>query len=245
MRIRFVLMAAACWLCAPLGWGGHAIPAVFKDFSSKPPSQYTAVIRINGGLINIHTAGFSGESTDLRYAAGENIIRHVNHTSHEYVELNAETLGRASEWMKGALDTLQETWSGTPSAPAAPSITRQEGLWPLNGMSCSKYRITFEKDAFQDVWLADWKQAGLSRSEFQAVMKMALAYERMASTLGALPFLSRIPVKELNRLDGYPVLIKQVEQGKLRYEILLERPSARAWPPELFQVPKGYKRTWF
>ncbi|HBA83671.1 MAG TPA: hypothetical protein DCZ95_06205 [Verrucomicrobia bacterium] len=243
----------AVLLVSPACQAGYEIRCVFKDFVSSRPSQYSAPMRLDGGKINVNTSQFSGEPTELLYAVGSKSIRLVNRASGEYSELNEETLGRAADMVQSTLDYVMGTASdesqGAPSGnPRAPAIAEVKGAWTVNGMTCRRYKAAFGGQLTQDIWVADWAAAGMKSADFKVVNLLAGSYDRIMKSSNMIPsldFMVYIPVSGLNRMNGFPVLIKQYRKGALQYEILLSRPVFKKMPASLFQVPEGFRKVWF
>jgi hypothetical protein len=247
-----VLIICGVFLASPICYAGYEIRAVFKDFASARPAQYTTVLRLEGGKANINTSQFTGEATELLYGAGDRIIRLINRSSAEYSELNEESLGRAADMVQSTLDYVREKVSGESQASMAqeraPVISEVKGAWTVSGLTCRRYKVTYGNQMSQDIWMADWAATGIKNTDFKVVNLLAASYDRLMKSSELMPamgFMVNIPTRGFNQLNGFPVLIKQYRKGALQYEILLSRPAIKKLPASLFQIPSGYRKVWF
>ena len=238
------------WLWAQAVCAGEVmeVGVVFKDFVAQPAGQYRATLWMNERAVKIDTSRFTGGKTELIFLRAGAILYHVDHAAREYMEIDAGRMERAGEQMRAFLDGLKEKIGYAGAASSARDVSRvaaESGTWDVAGMTCRKHGVYSGAEKMQEVWAAAWKDAGIEERDMAALRELTRTYDQLFRQLNVmLGGFAAIPCDGINRVPGYPALIKQWSGKHLDYEIQLARPRRSRRADGFFALPEGYAKTW-
>jgi hypothetical protein len=245
---RILLPFGVVALSAVCASGAHRAKMVVRDYSGAQTFAYVSALTFTPSALHVDTHTFSGSETAaaLIYRMDQHKIWHVEHGDTSYVEINEKAMALLSTGVNKAIEVMdalfgEEEASDPPALASRPTGATRQVL----GITCREFEITRGGLRVQTVWLASWASVGLSPERFAAVRGLARSSDQVLAALAAAPLLEGVPEVPLSGvagLDGYPVLIRHYEGGRVMYDILLHVPETADIGPDLFQVAPGYRR---
>ena len=224
---------------------GHAIGVKVTDHTAGSAVTCRTRLLLSGSRLKVDTSPFTGDASTLYYAAYKDTVWQARHSDRTYVEINSRTVAGMGESLRSAYDRL----SGREPEPEPDLDVRATAKTAkIGGLPCRRFEVRAGGRLLQEVWAATWRAADIDAAAFATVRQLALSYERIMSALGETPTLrgmSRIPVAGIARIDGYPVLIRHFEGGRLAFELQLDAPAQQPIDPATLDPPAGYRRVLF
>ncbi len=206
---------------------------------------------LDGPWIKIVTTPFTGQPSDILFNADTGILRQLYHTDRAYFEVNGRTLQRVGSGMQAAVDYVKIAL-GRPATNAATAAAAWKARHPgteqtLAGLRCVAVEWHRPPAGFQEWWLAPWPAAGMTRAEFEPVIRLGRFYEGIMAALDYCPWaagLPRFPLAGLTGASGYPVQSRYTEAGRPLCALSLAAPKSGPLNAQVFAVPAGYKRVY-
>ncbi|MGQ9663042.1 MAG: hypothetical protein ACUVWX_12005 [Kiritimatiellia bacterium] len=190
----------------------------------------------------------AASSQEFIYVAGDghNIV--IDHATHSYYEFSATAvtgIGKVRSAARSLRTRLRELfgWEEAPENELSIQATPQTAA--LCALSCRRYVVRRGDTPLQEIWVAAWRDAGLSAKELDTLRDFLHTYE---STLPALLRLAGcevtndLPLSGLLRVPGYPVFVRYFGDSASTYTVTLSRPRTAAIPAQHFQPPGRYSR---
>ena len=143
------------------------------------------------------------------------------------------------EMMKKMMASRMQGMMAEPEAPAEVRKTSETGT--TNGYAWTKYEVVQGDRKVREFLVADRSSLKVEASTFDAFRQMAAFFENLTDSLGAgMGPAVRNPFDEASRLDGFPVVVREFEDGTLMGSTELEGLETAPVAPDLFENP-GYK----
>ncbi len=242
-------MAAALRSPAAEGW---TITATVEDLTATPAETYRAVLTLSGQNLRIDTSDFTGEATYLLMTAHNDNILHLNAATLTWQRIDERKLaqvGKHAETIQGYFRKQAGNWTDQPVVEARLDVRRMEETRTIYGLRSRKYEIWTGPDTKErQAWVVPWSQAGLEKTAFQKVRKLAVLYETVKYIPGVQLTLAngeRVSLEGVPEIDGYPVLVEHLVKGRVVCRMQLGKPRKTAVHESAFIVPDDYKLRWF
>ncbi len=114
----------------------------------------------------------------------------------------------------------------------------------IDGKSCRVFALTRAGETQGDVCLADWKTAGVKRSELAVFDELAVFMREFLQQLGGAPAaaLSQQPFEVFGELAGFPLETRKLRNGEVTSRTRFVAVEKSSLHRNLFEPPPGYTR---
>jgi hypothetical protein len=128
------------------------------------------------------------------------------------------------------------------NTPLPTPVTKNTGIRDnKEGYPCVKFETFLEGKKIRETWTTDYKNIDGGDEARNAFEGMNNFTERIKDNLGAM-LGGNSPYKEMNLVNGFPVITREFEGGALENESVLKKTYRRTIDPDAFEPPSGYKR---
>jgi len=234
-----------------------------KDLSTDPPQVESQQMFI--GVDRFRASGSTQATGPVVtiYRADKNLIWILDEEHKTYMELDKQTmhmmvakLDEAMDQMDKALEQLspeqrkaaEEIVKGKAPAAAeaaAPSIEFKStgAKQTINGHPCTRYDCNIDGKKTSEVWVTSWGEAGVTQETLAVFKNLAGFFDQ---TLESSPLLreqmnqSVAMLGEIEKLKGFPILVRTFEDGKATQETLFKSIEPQKVDPSLYEVPAGF-----
>jgi len=262
---RLVLsITAAIALLAP-AHAGIVIRSESRDLRNGASTTTAQEMRLEGNKLMMQIADpAAGGGFSTIFRGDVNTLYQVQHDRRSVTEIDGESLRQVGQQVNSAMQQMQERLAGMPpeqramleklmkgsmpqagepAAPAVPEIRPGGEKQQVDGVECRKYEIYYDGSKTAEIWAAPWAAVGLHPNDFEAIRSLSAFYESVVGSMGNLPFARHIqqsPLRNIDKLDAYPMLIRRFEDGAAVEETRLGKPERRALDAAQFELPAGY-----
>jgi len=227
-----------------------------------------ARMRTEGDRLRIDMAAPpSGQgASSLVFDANAQVLRILRHDDESYVEIDRQTADQIGATMAAARKKMQEQLAKMPPQQRAlMEKMMQGGAIPLpnpdapkkavpleakpsgetddvGGTACTVYALTRGGESKGDVCVAAWDAVGIAPSDIAVLKKLGAFQRKMTEALaGSIPGAEQ-PFELLERVDGFPLRTRRLEDGKVVSETYFEDLTQRDVPADAFAVPADYTK---
>ncbi len=212
-------------------------------------------LRIEGGA----------SATIIIYRSDKQTLWNIHPDTKTYVEMNASTVAETTTRMKEAMARMDAQLSQLPPErrknaeklmaamfasqvqPSMPNVTIKTSntTRTIQSLNCRLLEVFQGKTKTGEYWVTDWKNIPISASDFTIFSEMGTFFSKILAPLQNNPVLKGIvknPYQAFDKIDGFPILIRRLEDGKAVSETHFQNIQKTAHPNTHFDVPKGYKK---
>lgn len=270
MKVLAVLAALVIGAQSPL-WAGHVFEYQTRDLRRSAERVLETEIAIEGSQMKIDNAEVLDNRVSFLFdrAAGDLVL--VNHGSERYLPIDQATIDSLAEQVDDALAQLDEQLAALPedqreaframlegglgaaldeegADTAEATVHKTETRAEKQGFPAVKYEVREGRKVVTELWVAD--PARIEGGQEAAAMLRAMATQ-FEDTLGALR--SRlgafgdalegveVPYRAMREIDGFPVLMRTFEDGKVLQETVFLGVETRELRPVTFRPPRSYE----
>jgi hypothetical protein len=255
--------AAAAVLLAGSARADLVVSMERKSMRTDAPVTETQQMSLSGDKLTA-TAEERGRPTQIIWRGDKQALYSLDPAAKTYYEIDKATMAAVNEQVNGAMKSMQEQMAkmtpeqraqvekmmgGMPNmggqAAAAPAVeVKATGdKQTVQGYPCTRYDVLLGGKKSSEMWVASWGAVKIDKSDIQALTSMNSFFEEM---LKGNPMLGKLSTSSsfqgLDRVDGFPVLIRHFDGDKVIEEMTLKGVERRAVPAGSFDVPAGYTR---
>lgn len=231
----------------------------------------TSTISVQGPNLKMEIqSGRKGDEGEVIFRGDRKQMVVVDHDSKSYMVMDEAALQAIGGQMQQAMKEMEKALEGldpeqrkmaeqmmkgrmggaAPGAPARPRIEfrRTSERATHAGYPTVRYDMLRDGEKVEEMWVTDWSNLEGSGEVKEAFEGMAAFYrdlmdslQQMAGPMGAM-FGDDNPMERFSEIDGFPVLSRSFEGGKLESETVLKSADRRTLDPSEFEPPAGYKR---
>jgi hypothetical protein len=261
MRIRGLVVFAIC------GWtmacqAGLVINMESRDLREGKAAQ-TMKMYISGKMINMDVVTEEHKGTTI-FRGDKDLFWTIDHQNKEYTEITRETMEAMGRSMGAALDQMKEQMANMPAEQRAmmeqmmqgqTEMMNQAASKPLTlkktgkkkkigGFACTLYECYQGEEKVREMWMTDWKGITGGTEATEAFEAMSRFFKSLVETHKNSPFAQMLdnPYAQANTVNGFPVLVTEIENGVAAYETLFKGIEKMSVKADIFEPPKGYKR---
>jgi hypothetical protein len=205
-----------------------------------------------------------GASTVI-FRGDKDLLWVIDHEKKSYTVLDKETLEEVSGKMDAMMKQMEEQLAKLPPEQRKMIEEQMKGNLPggqevkmpsvevkktgrkdkIAGHSCVLHEVLVDGEKDSEVWVASWGDVGVTEDDFQAFRDMAGFFESMFESSSFLQqgVDQAQPFQIMDEVDGFPVLIRDIENGEIESETVLRSIDKRSLGSEVFEIPEGYKET--
>ena len=196
------------------------------------------------------------------YRADKNLLWILDEEHKTYMQLDKQTMTMMVAKLDEAMDQMQKMMENLPpeqrkavedavkeKAPAAKAAAARIDFkstgakQTINGHPCVQYNCTIDGEKNSEVWVTSWGEAGITQETLAVFKKLAGFFDQ---SLESSPLLrqqinqSVALLGEIEKLQGFPILVRTFADGKPSQETLFKSIETRKVDPSLYEVPAGF-----
>jgi hypothetical protein len=236
-----------------------------KALAMDPPTLVTHRISLAADRMALHSEA-DGKATDFVFRGDQKLLWMIEPASKAYMQVDEASVKALAAQVGPMMEEMQERLAKLPPEQRATmeEILNMKAKGPeqpepkielrstgakekIAGYDCSRWDVLRDGTKTSEVWVTSWKAAGATKQDF-AVLKQFSEFTKMLHAASpATRNLSRDGdlISEMDRVDGFPVRIRQFEGQDLASESTLEAVESQKIAPATFEVPAGYARRQF
>jgi hypothetical protein len=239
---------------------GAIFDLVVKDAAGDATDRHSMII--DGSLLRMDTQLSGGEPrVSVIFRADREEMLVLDHPRREAMVIDKATIEQIASQMSQARAQMEQALASVPegqremmekmmasrmkgmmSEPEPPAEVRKTSdTGTTNGYAWTRYEVLQEGSKIREFLVADRSSLDVEASTFDAFKEMAAFFESLTESLGAgMGPAVQNPFDEASRLDGFPVVVRDFEDGALVGATELVEVKTAPVPPSLFENP-GYK----
>jgi len=233
-----------------------------RDLAADPPKVETQTIYLAPDKLAADGTDASGAKISMVFRGDRDLLWSIDHGTKAYVELDRATLQKLGGQLDAAMKQMQEQMAQLPEEqrkvveqmmqnklgakkPPVLAIEKTTEQQTIDGKPCTRHDVTLDGVKSAEVWAATWKDAHVRKESFDALRGMA---DFLTAIMEASPALASAVGSEgglfrgMDRIDGYPVLIRHYEDGKVKEETRFKSAEEKAVEASRYEVPAGYTK---
>jgi len=209
--------------------------------------------------LKLELAPAGGAAQDIIFREDLGRLWIVDRAAKSYRAVDRKQMQAMGEQMDQALKSLESDLERLPPAerkrveqlmlgekpsgsePPATEFRKTDRKDTIDGLPCTGYDYYRGADKVGEAWLAGWDAIGLDPGTF-AVFESFQKFLRGGG--GAAPGLKRglrADLANLSRLDGFPLVIRDVKDGRVLSESRMKVLDRGPVPADQFEVPADFK----
>ena len=233
-------------------------------------SETAGILRLDQGNLamdlNLEDGAEKGRTTAV-FQGGPGHFLVINHEEQFYSVMDDEAIQAMAEELENAMMMLDEQMAGLPpeqrqllrdslvgdqERKAKTKVVNTGKVATKAGFSTRKMEIRRGDELLREVWVVDWSQVPEGeeiKSTLLGLEGFFLKIQKIFDSItagslgGAKPFdMGESPFQDLAELNGFPVLTRNYEDGKLVMETRVDSIDESKVPESAFQPPNGYSR---
>lgn len=260
--LAFVVVAAAA-----LAGSAHA-DLVYtmrtKALKMDPPAMLTHRMSMAADRMTLHSEA-DGKATQFVFRGDKKLVWMIEPVSHSYMEIDEASVKALAAQVGPMIAHMQERMAELPpeqraemekilNIPAQGTVVqpkvelrRSGDKEKIAGYDCVRWDVLHDGAKTAEVWATNWKAAGTTKQDFAVLRQLTAFLETLHAASPATRNLSNNGelIRELDRVDGFPVRIRQFEDGMLASESTVESIDTKPIAATAFEVPAGYSKQAF
>lgn len=271
MKVLAVLAALVLGAQGPL-WAGHVFEYQTRDLRRSAERVLETEIAIEGSQMKIDNAEVLDNRVSFLFDRANGDLMLVNHGSERYLPIDQTTIESLSEQVDDALAQLDEQLAALPEDQRAAFRAMLEGglgtaldgeggdtvettvhktdtRAEKQGLPAVKYEVREGQKVVSELWVADPGRVDGGREAAAMLRAMATQFEEtlgaLRSRLGAFGDALEgveVPYRAMREIDGFPVLMRTFEGGKVLQETIFLGVEQRELKPATFRPPRSYEQ---
>jgi uncharacterized protein DUF4412 len=249
-------------------FGAHQVAAdatlAIETGTSDPMSpQITRVyLRSDRLKLEMAAAGATGGAREVIFRADQGKLWIVDVANKSYRMIDQKQMAELGQRMNEALAGLSAEIDKLPPEQrqrveqlmmgekpsldqAVDEFRKTDRKQTIDGFECVGYDYIQGEQKSGEAWLASWTDIGLDPKTFQVFERFQqfFAPAGAAASSSALKRELRADLANLSRLDGFPVLIRDVKDTRIVSESHMRVIDRGPLPDDRFAVPSGFTET--
>ncbi len=250
--------------------GGSADEDGATSGDNKEGAETSGILRLDQGNLamdlNLEPGAEKGKSTAI-FQGGPGHFLVVNHEEQFYSVMDDEAIQAMAEELENAMMMLDEKMAGLPpeqrkllrdslmgdqKRKAKTKVVNTGEVATKAGFSTRKMEVRRGDELLREVWVVDWSQVPEGeqiKSTLLGLEGFFLKIQKIFDSItagslgGAKPFdMGESPFQDLAELNGFPVLTRNYDAGKVVMETRVDSIDESKIPETAFQPPNGYSR---
>lgn len=240
------------------------------DAEKSAATETAGILRLDDGNLamdlNLEEGAERAKTTVIFQGKVEHFLV-VNHEEQVYSVMDDEAIQLMAEELENAMMKLDEQMAGLPpeqrkllrdslvggqARKGSTEIVNTGEVATKAGFPTRKMEVRRGDELLREVWVVDWSQvpegediksALLGLEDFFLKIQKIFDSITAGSLGGAKPFdMGDSPFQDLAKLNGFPVLTRNYQDGKLTMETRVDAVDETSIPETVFQSPSEYKR---
>lgn len=226
-------------------YAGVELTVVERTFINSVPTETRGQMRMEGMNITYEPGEGASGPLGVIFQGKHGRILNLDHQRRSYTVLDNATLKKLAAAMKRAFGVMEQRGQGGAVQPVSSdpgTLVKTEKERKIGDHSCRRWDFFQDGVKKAEVWVAPWEQLGLQAGDLLGMYLMEEFQRRIQQTMPRSPTQTQPvpPVLGLRRLDGFPVRMMYVNQGRLTREVTHENVRTADFPPAIFEPPVMY-----
>ncbi len=258
--ISFLISGA---LFASNAFAGAVFTTEEKDFTAGQMNVETQKISVEGRKMRMdHPERMGGKSTMI-YRGDLEQVWNIDHSRKSYMVMDKRIMETMGRQMSEAMKQMEERMAQMPPEKQkmmkqimkqrmqpqtppeeAPSVLKDTGITnTVNGYPCKRVDLLRNGRKVREYWVTPWKNIGAKKEILEVFKDMGRFFEKMTANKRSSAMQKRKnPFSDLDKLNGYPVLVKRFQGTQVTRESLLKSVDKTELGRAFFEVPPGYTK---
>ncbi|HEX9731321.1 MAG TPA: hypothetical protein VGG06_04950 [Thermoanaerobaculia bacterium] len=258
-----------CALTAPPLLAGVVFEVETKDHGASPPRVETHQMSAEGRLLKMEVdSGGRGSKGEVIFRGDRREMVIVDHDEKSFFVMDEEGVREMAAQIGAAMSQIEEALKNVPEGQRAmveemmKKRMPQAAAGPVTkvrktgeradqaGYPCVKYEVLRDDNVVTELWVTDWDNvkgggevAGVFKDMAGFFDDMMKAFASASGPMGGfVSDLGSAVVHHMSQIDGFPVVSRQLDGGRVENESTLRSAESRAIGPGDFEPPAGYQR---
>ena len=230
-----------------------------KSMRTDPPAVESQQMSMAGDKLAA-TVQESGRPSQVIWRGDKQTLYSIDPATKSYYAIDKATMTAVSEQVSGAMKQMQDELAKLPpeqraqaekmmgnmgGAASGPSIeVKSTGeKQTIQGYPCTRYDVLLGGKRTSEMWVAGWSAVKVTKDDMGALRSMSTFFEDMVKSNPMLRNMATSGAFQgMDRVDGFPVLVRHFDGDKVVEEMTLKGVERRAVPASTFDIPAGYAR---
>jgi hypothetical protein len=258
-------LAAAALIACGAAASAHADLVVTlerKSMRSEPPVVEAQKMSMSGDNLAA-TIQEHGQPMQMIWRGDKQTLYSLDPTAKTYFAIDKQMMSSVSEQTNAAMKQMQEQMAKmTPEQRA--QMEKVMGSMPgmagksnaltfvvkptgekktIQGYACSRYDVFLGDQRTSEMWVAPYDDVKMTKDDMTALRSMSAFFTEMIQSNPMLRDLATSGAFQgVDRIDGFPVLVRHFDGDKVIEEMSLKNVERGAVPASTFEVPAGFAR---
>lgn len=241
-------------ICFHFTYGGCIITSSHQDLTDENQNAMSK-ITLSPGKVRLETTGISKSEGLFIYRQDKDICFIINQTDKNYLQMTRQDLQSMTNTISEVMKQMESQISALPPEQRAiaesmmkNSINNQsavqykkvESNLKIGNWTCDKYIGVLNNVKTVEVWVTDWKNLGIQKSEYDALASMAQFFSQFAKKIG--DFFKPGFGTDKSGYEGLPIKMITYVSGKPAFETNVKEIKMVSPDESLFSVPDGFTK---
>lgn len=232
--------------------------------TAQPAKVETQQVRITDDKLAFESNGEAG-NVSMIFRGKDKALYVVQHDEKNYMQLDEAFGEEVGSQMQSAMKQMESELSKLPpeqraqveammgqalkkpaAAAASPALEFKAtgATQKVDGVTCKQWEVWSGKEKEREMWVASWSDLKLDRKDLGVLEDMAQFFAETWKSVPALQDMnpSEYLAGELERIQGFPLLGREFEDGKVTQETRIGDFRRERVPAAAFEIPAGYAR---
>jgi len=269
MKTKWTLLLLCALTASPL-LAGVVFEVETTDHDASPPLVETHQMWAEGQLLKMGiAAGGRGSEGEVIFRGDRREMLIINHEDESYTVIDEEVLRKIAAQIGNAMSQIEQALKNVPesqrkmveemmkkrlpqAAAAGPVIEVRKSAerGDRAGYPCVKYEVLRGGNLVTELWVTGWDNVEGGEQAAAVFKDMAGFFRDMMETFknasgpmgGFVADIGNAAFEHMSQIDGFPVITRQLDGGKLENESILRSSARRTLAAADFEPPAGYKR---
>lgn len=232
-----------------------------KNLGDKKSVQ-TMKMYISGKNINMDILSREYTGTTI-FRGDKELFWSIDHDKKEYTEINKEMMEQMGRSMGDAFKQMEEQMANMPpeqramleqvmkgqmqmmdqGASEPVTLKKTNEKKKISGYHCTKYEVLRGTEKVREIWMTDWKNIKDGNEALEAFEAMGTFFKSLIESYKDSPLIQMLdnPYSHANKMNGFPVLTVEIDEGEATYETLFKNIEKKSISKDRFNPPKGYR----
>lgn len=253
---RFVLPALLLSLAGAAALAGVVVEMETTDLTSEQAAPKPVTMSIQGNLARFddgsnHSVVFLGDAREMLI---------LDHSEKRVMRMDEETMEQLGNQISAAMEQMQKQMANMPPQVREMMKDKMPQMQPAEmpevkivkssvretqgGQPCVRYDVISDGAKVRELWVTEWSNVDLKADDFAVIDEMGRFAEKLVASLGQAMKMGQNfenPLAQWSEIDGFPVLIREFDDGTATAETLFRSVERRDLEGSLFEPPAGYK----
>jgi len=206
------------------------------------------------------------EVPQMIFRGDRSVLYAINPQRKEYLEVDKTTFDQMGGEMDEMMKKMEQRLADMPPQQRAmvermmrkqmpdankaaspmgkPIVKRTKQQEEIAGYPCRLYEVYVDDQRTREIWVTAWSNIDQGREAFGIFAELESFFEGLLDATKNSPFAGAMqnPFDQLSKIDGFPVLTREFEEGNATRESLFKSVRTLELPPTAFEPPENYTK---